>query len=161
MFCTIWTWHAGQFQADHKPWSYMDWRESLTGSIRIFCTMKVATVLESSLPMSMVLRHNGIISVDRRKLITPVSSTYRKTTIFIWYTNAANPSQKQNCHPQRAQQRLERCEIAWFKMDSRVYCCLGRSIFCPCMLVWSRQTLIIVECQKQSCHSKVEVLQQW
>lgn len=32
--------------------------------------MKVATVLDSSLPISMVRRHNGMISVDSRKLIT-------------------------------------------------------------------------------------------
>ena len=37
--------------------------------------MKVATVLESSLPISMVLRQRGIISVDSKKLITLESST--------------------------------------------------------------------------------------
>ena len=44
-------------------------------SRRIFCTMKVATVLESSDPISMVRRQSGIISVESRKLITSVSST--------------------------------------------------------------------------------------
>ena len=33
------------------------------------------TVFESSLPISIVRRHKGIISVERRKLITSVSST--------------------------------------------------------------------------------------
>jgi hypothetical protein len=37
--------------------------------------MNVATVLDSSLPISMVRRHSGMISVDSRKLITSVSST--------------------------------------------------------------------------------------
>ena len=48
---------------------------ALTSSRRIFCTMNVATVLDSSLPISMVRRHSGMISVDSRKLITSVSST--------------------------------------------------------------------------------------
>mmetsp|Transcript_39122 Transcript_39122/g.96293 ORF Transcript_39122/g.96293 Transcript_39122/m.96293 type:complete len:218 (-) Transcript_39122:111-764(-) len=43
-------------------------------SSRIFCTMKVATVLDSSLPVSMIRRHSGMISVVSRKLITSVSS---------------------------------------------------------------------------------------
>lgn len=47
-----------------------------TPSSRIFCTMKVATVLDSSLPVSMVRRQSGMISVDSRKLITSVSSTW-------------------------------------------------------------------------------------
>lgn len=50
----------------------------LTSSSRIFCTMKVATVLDSSLPISMVRRHRGMISVDSRKLMTSVSSTWRQ-----------------------------------------------------------------------------------
>ena len=37
--------------------------------------MKVATVLDSSLPISMVRRQSGMISVDNRKLMTSVSST--------------------------------------------------------------------------------------
>ena len=37
--------------------------------------MNVATVLDSSLPSSMVLRHSGMISVESKKLITSVSST--------------------------------------------------------------------------------------
>ena len=37
--------------------------------------MKVATVLDSSLPISMVRRQSGMISVDSRKLMTSVSST--------------------------------------------------------------------------------------
>ena len=40
--------------------------------------MKVATVLLSSEPISMVRRHRGMISVDSRKLMTSVSSTWRK-----------------------------------------------------------------------------------
>lgn len=38
--------------------------------------MNVATVLESSLPVSMMRRHKGMISVDRRKLITSESSIF-------------------------------------------------------------------------------------
>ena len=49
------------------------WRRA--SSSKIFCTMKVATVLESSLPISIVRKHSGIISVLSRKLITSVSST--------------------------------------------------------------------------------------
>ena len=37
--------------------------------------MKVATVLDSSLPSSMVRRQSGMISVVSRKLMTSVSST--------------------------------------------------------------------------------------
>ena len=37
--------------------------------------MKVATVLDSSLPSSMVRKHKGMISVVSRKLMTSVSST--------------------------------------------------------------------------------------
>ena len=47
----------------------------LTLSSRIFCTMKVATVLDSSLPISMVRKQSGMISVDSKKLMTSVSST--------------------------------------------------------------------------------------
>lgn len=36
--------------------------------------IKVATVWESSVPLSIILKHNGIISVYRRKLITSESS---------------------------------------------------------------------------------------
>jgi hypothetical protein len=32
--------------------------------------MKVATVLDNSVPLSIIRRHKGIISVDKRKLIT-------------------------------------------------------------------------------------------
>jgi hypothetical protein len=49
--------------------------QARTSSSRIFCTMNVATVLDSSLPISMVRRHSGMISVESRKLITSVSST--------------------------------------------------------------------------------------
>lgn len=50
----------------------------LTSSRRIFCTMKVATVLESSEPISIVRRHSGMISVLRRKFVTSVSSTWER-----------------------------------------------------------------------------------
>ena len=40
--------------------------------------MKVATVLDSSLPISMVFRHRGMISVDSRKLMTSVSSIWHR-----------------------------------------------------------------------------------
>ena len=50
-------------------------QEVLTSSSRIFCTMKVATVFDSSLPISIVRRHNGMISVVSKKLMTSVSST--------------------------------------------------------------------------------------
>lgn len=36
--------------------------------------MKIATVLLSSLPVSMIRRHRGMISVVRRKLITSLES---------------------------------------------------------------------------------------
>ena len=36
--------------------------------------MKMATVLLSSLPVSMMRRHSGMISVDRRKLMTSLLS---------------------------------------------------------------------------------------
>jgi hypothetical protein len=37
-----------------------------------------STVFDNSLPISIVRRHSGIISVERRKLITSVSSTWEK-----------------------------------------------------------------------------------
>jgi hypothetical protein len=43
-------------------------------SRRIFCTMKIATVLESSEPVSMMRRQRGMISVERRKWITVLLS---------------------------------------------------------------------------------------
>eukprot|EP00419_Tripos_fusus_P019603 CAMPEP_0172743802 /NCGR_PEP_ID=MMETSP1074-20121228/133253_1 /TAXON_ID=2916 /ORGANISM="Ceratium fusus, Strain PA161109" /LENGTH=127 /DNA_ID=CAMNT_0013574603 /DNA_START=268 /DNA_END=651 /DNA_ORIENTATION=+ len=46
-----------------------------------FCTMKVATVLESSLPVSMMRKHNGMISVCNKKLITSASSTLTRAPI--------------------------------------------------------------------------------
>lgn len=42
------------------------------------CTGKFSTVLESSLPDSMMRRHRGIISVVNRKLITSCSSVFTK-----------------------------------------------------------------------------------
>lgn len=47
----------------------------LTSSSKIFCTMNVATVFDSSLPISIVRRHRGMISVESKKLMTSVSST--------------------------------------------------------------------------------------
>ena len=38
--------------------------------------MKVATVLDNSLPISIVRKHSGIISVVSKKLMTSVSSTW-------------------------------------------------------------------------------------
>ena len=43
--------------------------------------MNVATVLESSEPLSIILRHKGIISVDKRKLITSELSTFTSAPI--------------------------------------------------------------------------------
>jgi hypothetical protein len=40
--------------------------------------MKVATVYESSVPLSIILRHRGMISVWSRKLITSESSIFTK-----------------------------------------------------------------------------------
>ena len=40
--------------------------------------MNVATVLESSLPLSIILKHKGMISVLKRKLITSGLSTLTK-----------------------------------------------------------------------------------
>ena len=54
---------------------------SPTSSLRIFCTMNVATVLLSSLPSSIVRRQSGMISVLSRKLITSVSSTFTSAPI--------------------------------------------------------------------------------
>ncbi len=43
--------------------------------------MKVATVLDNSLPLSIILRHNGIISVLKRKAITSGLSILTKAPI--------------------------------------------------------------------------------
>lgn len=41
-----------------------------SSSVRIFWTIKVATVRERSVPISMVRRQRGMISVESRKLMT-------------------------------------------------------------------------------------------
>ena len=43
---------------------------SPVSSSSIFCTINIATVLLSSEPVSIILRHSGMISVVRRKLMT-------------------------------------------------------------------------------------------
>lgn len=43
--------------------------------------MKIATVFDSSDPVSMILRHRGMISVDRRKLITSEESFFTRAPI--------------------------------------------------------------------------------
>lgn len=40
--------------------------------------MKIATIFESSEEFSMILKHNGIISVLRRKLITSAESFFTR-----------------------------------------------------------------------------------
>jgi|TARA_Y100000739_G_C20524413_1_gene425776 hypothetical protein len=52
-----------------------------TSSDKIFCTINVATVFDSSDPNSIVRKHNGIISVLSKKLITSVSSTFTNAPI--------------------------------------------------------------------------------
>lgn len=46
-------------------------------SNKIFCKMNVATVLLSSDPDSMIRKHNGIISVLSKKVITSSSSVWK------------------------------------------------------------------------------------
>jgi len=43
--------------------------------------MNIATVLESSDPVSMIRRHKGIISVDKRKLMTSEESFLTRAPI--------------------------------------------------------------------------------
>jgi hypothetical protein len=48
-------------------------REGLTrpvSSRRIFCTIKIATVFDNSLPVSIIRMQRGMISVDSKKVIT-------------------------------------------------------------------------------------------
>jgi hypothetical protein len=47
----------------------------------IFCTMKIATVLLSSEPVSIMRRQSGMISVVRRKLITSDESFFTSAPI--------------------------------------------------------------------------------
>lgn len=47
-------------------------------SSKIFWTMKMATVLLSSEPVSMIRRQSGMISVVRRKLITSLESFFTR-----------------------------------------------------------------------------------
>lgn len=65
--------------------------ESISDDIRLFFSffpnisiaqddkrrIRKPTVFDNSLPISIVRRHRGIISVDRRKLMTSVSSTWK------------------------------------------------------------------------------------
>lgn len=50
-------------------------------SSRIFCTMKMATVLLNSEPVSMMRRQRGMISVVRRKLMTSEESFFTRAPI--------------------------------------------------------------------------------
>ena len=43
--------------------------------------INVATVYDNSVPLSIILKHNGIISVCNKKLITSVSSIFTKAPI--------------------------------------------------------------------------------
>ena len=49
----------------------------------IFWTMKVATVFDKSEPVSIILKHKGIISVCKRNPTTSVSSTYIYFNFFF------------------------------------------------------------------------------
>lgn len=51
---------------------------SPVSSSSIFCTMKMATVLLNSEPVSMIRKHNGMISVVNKKLITSLESFLTK-----------------------------------------------------------------------------------
>ena len=50
-------------------------------SNNILCTINVATVLDNSLPRSMILKHKGIISVPNKNLITSGLSTFTRAPI--------------------------------------------------------------------------------
>ena len=54
---------------------------SPVSSSNIFCTMKMATVLLSSEPVSMIRRHKGMISVVNRKLMTSEESFFTRAPI--------------------------------------------------------------------------------
>lgn len=45
------------------------------------CRMKVATVFDSSDPLSIILKHNGIISVVSKNVMTSCSSVFTKAPI--------------------------------------------------------------------------------
>lgn len=56
-----------------EPFFFLSPYASLTNPVsskRIFWTTNIATVLDNSLPVSMMRRQRGMISVDKRKLIT-------------------------------------------------------------------------------------------
>lgn len=50
-------------------------------SSKIFCRMKVATVFDNSDPLSMILKHNGIISVVNKNVMTSCSSVLTSAPI--------------------------------------------------------------------------------
>ena len=50
-------------------------------SNKIFWTIKVATVLDNSWPLFMILKHKGIISVYIKKVIASESSPFTKAPI--------------------------------------------------------------------------------
>uniref|UniRef100_A0A0A9HJ01 Uncharacterized protein n=1 Tax=Arundo donax TaxID=35708 RepID=A0A0A9HJ01_ARUDO len=54
-----------------------------TSFCRIFSMMKVDTIFESSLPVSMICKHRGMISLCSRKLIIPVSSALARAPITL------------------------------------------------------------------------------
>lgn len=55
--------------------------DSPLSSNRIFCKIKVATVLLSSEPLSMMRKQSGIISVVSRNVITSCSSVFTNAPI--------------------------------------------------------------------------------
>lgn len=50
-------------------------------STNIFCKIKVATVFESSDPVSIIFKQSGTISVVNRKLMTSFSSVFTRAPI--------------------------------------------------------------------------------
>lgn len=72
--------------------------------------MKVATVFESSDPVSMIRRQRGMISVESRKLMTSVSSTF----------DQAEKNQNQTRRNEKHAQTLTRAPITP-KLVSRKY----------------------------------------
>ena len=50
-------------------------------SVNIFCKINVATVLDNSVPYSIIFKHNGMISVLNKNVITSCSSVFTRAPI--------------------------------------------------------------------------------
>lgn len=115
-------------------------------SNKIFCKINVATVLLNSEPDSMIRKHNGMISVVRRNVITSCSSVYmcqckdvhdaneEKKTIklvirllILSHSNAAYGNMRPLIYLNKCSNHTETCQSQILEWPS-FWCCMQERI---------------------------------